>query len=104
MSDEPSISAHPGTLSPRIVDTLTYRVLKPLPKPVAEVGGTFTAWAQGEVFASVSGLGLGPVRNAEILEWLEAGLIVRETPLTPAQERALYTETREAAAAAKASG
>lgn len=99
MSDGPVIeSSHPGTLSPRIIDTLTYRVLKPLPKEVAPVGGTFTSWPQGEVFACVSGLGLGPVRNADILDWLERGLIVRETPLTPAQERALHAQTRAAAA------
>lgn len=78
MSDAVSTqSAYPGTISPRNVDTVTYRVLRELPKPVAPVGGTFSAWPQGEVFACVSGVGLGLVKNSEISEWEEAGLIER---------------------------
>ena len=87
MSDAVPASAHPGTLSPRNVDTVHYRVIRTLPKDIAPVGGTFSAWAQGEVFACVSGIGLGPVRNSDIEEWREAGLIERLVPLTAAQER-----------------
>ena len=76
MSDIPA-TAHPGTLSPRNVDTVHYRVIRTLPKDIAPVGGTFSAWAQGEVFACVSGIGLGPVKNSEIDEWEAAGLIER---------------------------
>lgn len=80
MSDIAETSAHPGTISPRDVDTRTYRVLKPLPKEVediAPVGGTFSAWAQGEVFACVSRVGLGRVRNSDIAAWVEAGIVER---------------------------
>jgi hypothetical protein len=97
MSDDLPLSAHPGTISPRNVDTVHYRVLAKLPKDIAPVGGRFSAWPQGEVFACVSGIGLGPVKNSDIADWLEAGLIERETPLTPAQERARMTEALAAA-------
>ncbi len=94
MSDTGSVNPTSGaSLSPRNTDTLVYRVLRALPVDgIAPVGGTFTAWAQGEVFACVSGVGLGPVKNADIASWLESGTIVCETPLTPAQERALTVE------------
>lgn len=96
MSDIPA-STHPGTLSPRYIDTVTYRIKSPLCAKVGPVGGTFSAWPQGEVFACVSGVGLGPVKNSEIAGWLEDGLIEREIPLTPAQERARLAEERAAA-------
>lgn len=99
MSDIPA-SAHPGTLSPRLIDTVHYRVIEALPIPgIAPVGGRFSAWAQGETFANVSGVGLGPVRNSDIEVWLSSGMIVREIPLTAAQER---DRMREAASAATA--
>lgn len=88
MSDESSLaSATPGSLSPRNTDTVVYRVAKPLPREVYPVGAVFSAWAQGEKWAHVSKLGLGIVTNGEIADWEKAGMIVRETPLTPAQER-----------------
>ncbi len=94
MSDTGSVNPTSGaSLSPRNTDTLVYRVLKALPVDgIAPVGGTFTAWAQGEVFACVSGVGLGPVKNSDIAGWLDSGMIICETPLTPAQERALTVE------------
>ena len=95
MSD--SIGSLPGSLSPRNTDTVSYRILKELPKPeVGAVGALFTAWPQGEVFACVSGLGLGAVKNGEIADWLSAGLIEREVQLTPAQERARLADLRAA--------
>lgn len=98
MSDDLPLSSHPGTLSPRNVDTVTYKVLQELPiAGIAPVGGRFTSWPQGMVFACVSGVGLGPVTNGDILVWVESGIIERVTPLTAAQERALYAETREQA-------
>lgn len=98
MSDDLPLSSHPGTLSPRNVDTVTYKVLQELPiAGIAPVGGRFTSWPQGMVFACVSGVGLGPVTNGDILSWMESGMIERVTPLTAAQERALYAETREQA-------
>ena len=96
MSDIPA-SSHPGTLSPRNVDTVSYRVVQIIDKLPLGVGETFSAWAQGEVFACVSGLGLGIIKNGEIEDWEAAGLIVREKPLTPAQERARDAERRAAA-------
>ena len=88
MSDELPLSAHPGTISPRNVDTVHYRVVTAVDKlPGVAVGQTFSAWPQGETFACVSGIGLGPIRNSDIAGWLEAGSIVREIPLTAAQER-----------------
>lgn len=65
-----------------------YRVIQELPiSGIAPIGGRFSAWAQGETFACVSGVGLGPVRNSDIEIWLSSGMIVREVPLTAAQER-----------------
>lgn len=76
MSDEPT-SAHPGTLSPRNIDTVTYKVLGDGTKLPFAIGETFSAWPQGEVFACVSGIGLGVVKNGEIEEWVKAKLIER---------------------------
>lgn len=96
MSDEATSPApNAGSLSPRNTDTVVYRVLKELPiAGIAPVGKVFSSWPQGEVFACVSGVGLGPVRNSDVALWEESGLIVREKPLTPAQERALMAEGR----------
>ena len=97
MSD-PIESAHPGTLSPRNTDTVHYRVIRDLPIPgFGPVGSTFTAWPQGETFACVSGIGLGPVKNSDIESWREAGLIERVVPLTAAQERERMRGERAAA-------
>ncbi len=73
MSD--GISAHPGLLSPRNIDTLFYLVTKELPNGIISVGTYFSAWPQGETFANVSGLGLGPVKNSDIERWEEEGRI-----------------------------
>lgn len=98
MSDESSLPlATSGSLSPRNTDTVAYRVLKELPRPLYPVGGIFSAWPQGIVWANVSTHGLGIVTNSELAEWQAAGLIVRETPLTPPQERARMQEERETA-------
>lgn len=98
MSDDVSLgSATAGSLSPRNTDTIAYRVLKDLPRPLYAVGATFTAWPQGILWANVSTHGLGVITNGEIASWVESGLIVRETPLTPAQERARNADMRAAA-------
>lgn len=82
MSDDiAESSAHPGPLSPlRDIDTHRYRVLADLPALGMQAGDEFTAWAQGEVFASVSGRGLGAAKNADIAAWLAAGLIEEVRP------------------------
>lgn len=78
MSDLPPTS-HPGTISHRDVDTHRYRVLRELPNPkMPSIGAVFEAWPQGEVFAFVSGVGLGVCRNSDIAEWVAAGLVERE--------------------------
>lgn len=98
MSDELPTSSHPGTLSPRNIDTVHYRVIRDLPVPgFGPAGSIFSAWPQGETFACVSGIGLGPVKNSDIASWLEAGLIERTVPLTAAQERDRLRQERLAA-------
>jgi hypothetical protein len=92
MSDEAAVSATAGSLSPRNTDTIAYRVMKELPRPIYPVGAVFTAWPQGILWASVSGHGIGVVTNGQLADWEASGMIVRETPLTPAQERARMQE------------
>lgn len=76
MSDVSSANVLPGGISSRNTDTRHYRVLRTLPiAGIAEVNGRFTSWPQGEVFANVSGVGLGPVKNSDIASWLESGMI-----------------------------
>lgn len=76
MSDIPA-SPPPGSLSPRNIDTVLFRVVAELGQPGLPVGAHFAWWPQGEVFGHVSGLGLGLVKNSQILEWETAGKIVR---------------------------
>lgn len=75
MSDEPGISPYPGTISPRDIDTVSYRVVTACGP--WQPGDTFSAWPQGEVWAHVNGIGMGVVKNSEIAEWLKAGKVVR---------------------------
>lgn len=68
-------------IAARSVDTIEYEVLKELPNSrMVKPPGKFKTWPQGETFAHVDGLGLGVVRNAEINEWEEQGLIKRTKP------------------------
>lgn len=68
-------ATHPGSLSPRDIASHLYRVVRELPRAgLPAVGEVFQAWPWGETFAHLRGL--GPVaRNAEIADWLSAGLI-----------------------------
>ena len=88
MSDTP-ISTHPGTISPRNIDTRRYRVVKALPNPkMPAVGDVLETWPQGETFAFVTGVGLGVCRNADIAEWIESGALVVGDGVMGAAERA----------------
>lgn len=74
MSDMP-VSAHPGTLSPRNIDTKVYRVVLPLPgQGLPSPGAEMRVWAQGEVYINVNG-GLRPIAMSQIGEWLANGMI-----------------------------
>lgn len=67
-------TSHPGTLSPRNVDTVRYTVVKPLPNAkMPKVGELLETWPQGEFYAFVTGVGLAACRNSDIAEWVAAG-------------------------------
>src|SRR3954467_5082352 len=69
----------PGTISPRNVDTFTYKVLKPESLPQLKGKEEFKCWPWGTNFAWV--IHLGPiVSNNQIREWESQGLIQRLTP------------------------
>lgn len=69
-------TTHPGTLSPRNVDTVRYRVVKSLPNAkMPKVGELLETWPQGETYAFVIGVGLAACRNSDIDEWVTAGLL-----------------------------
>lgn len=89
MSDVASESAHPGGVSPaRDINTKKYLVVEQLPVRGLEEGVVFSTWAQGEVFAHVSGLGLGVVTNGQIQVWESAGKIRRVSGAEKAPEKA----------------
>lgn len=80
MSDDTPVSAHPGTLSPRNIDTVRFRILSELPYPeLGRPGDGLAWWPQGETFANLNGC-LRAIRNTDILEWEAAGKLERVDP------------------------
>lgn len=77
MTESVSETAIAGTISPRNVDTVTYKVVSELPYAnLPKPGERMAVWEQGEVFVNVNG-GLRPIRNSEIDEWEKEGMIER---------------------------
>lgn len=74
MSDSVSETAISGSISPRNVDTVRYKVLKEVHG--FAVGEVFAAWPQGEVYSNINGL-LSTVRNSDIVEWVADKLVER---------------------------
>lgn len=70
-----SETAISGSISPRNIDTVVYRVVRPLPaQGMPGPGAELRVWPQGEVYASVNGC-LRPITMGEVGEWLAEGLI-----------------------------
>lgn len=65
------------SLSPRNVDTISFRVKADIPGCfMPKAGERMTVWQQGERFVAINGL-LRQVTMIEVREWEQAGLIVR---------------------------